>query len=320
MTEAELPSPETLLGLGEPILSAREVAAKAGLDLEDAKRLWRAMGFAVIPETERYFTESDVEVLQELTEFMRAGFADLELVLGITRAMSQSLGRITEAEVEAIRQQLTRSPELAQTVVASEGKVAMEALEALEKFLVYVWRRHLAGALQRAQVLEPRGSAVDMSVGFADLVGFTRLSRQVDEDELQRIIERFETVAQDVATATGGRIVKTIGDEVMFVADEPEQAAELALGMAEGSEWVDDGLEVRVGVALGDLTAHHGDYFGPVVNLASRAARVAHPNAALVSEELAGALGDASYELKPIPRRRLKGIGSPQLYVLRRPG
>ena len=316
----ELPEPEELLGLGEPRYSALEVSAKSGLGVEDAKRLWRAMGFVVVPETEMYFTEADLKTLTELAEFMAAGFADFDTVLGTTRAMSQNVGRITETEVDAVRTALERNPELAVNVMESKGDLAKEAFDALGRFLVHVWRRHMADALRRAQVLEPPGSAVQMAIGFADLVGFTRLSRHVDQDELERVIERFEAVAQEAATAVGGRIVKTIGDEVMFVADHADQAAAMALSIVAECARSGSEVEVRVGGAIGDLIGHHGDYFGPTVNLASRAARAARPNSVLISEEFAQALSDETYAVKPIPPRRLKGIGSPQLYVLRRAG
>src|SRR5688500_16438318 len=186
-----------------------------------------------------------------------------------------------------MRHELGQSPDLALKVLESKGDVAKEAFGSLERFLVYVWRRHLAEALQRAQVLEPQGASVQMAVGFADLVAFSRISRHLDQGELEGLIERFEAVAQEAATAVGGRIVKTIGDEVMFVADEASQAAEMALAMVEACSRSDAEVEIRVGVATGELISHHGDYFGPTVNLASRAARAARPNSVLVGEDFA---------------------------------
>src|SRR5688500_1729227 len=211
MDEQQLPPPEHLLGLGEPVYNALEVSEKSGLGVEDAKRLWRAMGFVVVPETEKFFTEADLSTVKELARFMEAGFADFETVLGTTRTMSQNVGRIAETEVEAIRDAVVRNPALARRVLESKGEVAKEAFGSLERFLVYVWQRHLAHALQRAQVMEPQGSSVQMAVGFADLVGFARLSRHLDQGELEGLIERFESAAQEAATAVGGRIVKTIG-------------------------------------------------------------------------------------------------------------
>jgi adenylate cyclase len=313
-----LPPDEQLLGLGEPKYTSLEVVEKTGLDLETAKRLWRAMGFVVVPETETYFTDADIAVLKRLVEFMEAGFADLDLILGITRTMSQSIARIAEAEAEAIRERLASSPDLARRILDTRGATANEAFESLEEFLVYVWRRHLVGAFQREDLLGLEGPTVTMSVGFADLVAFTRLSQQLSETELAEIIERFESLAQEAATEVGARIVKTIGDEVMFVADEPRTPAAMALRLLESCA-DEELIDLRIGVATGEVTAHHGDYFGPSVNLANRAARAANPGTVLISEKLGEALAeDADFEVKPIPRRRLKGIGSTQLYVLRR--
>lgn len=316
--DESMPPPEELLGLGEPRYSALDVSAKTGLDVEEAKRLWRAMGFVVVPEEDIYFTQGDVDVLTRLVDFMEQGFADIDVVLGTTRTMSQSVARIAEAEADAIRDQLFSYPPLAERLVATEGASAKEAFAALEEFLVYVWRRRLADALNRGDVLALSGPSVDLTVGFADLVGFTRLSREITESELSELIERFEAMAQEATTEFGGRIVKTIGDEVMFVADDCHVAADVALRLMEHSE-TDEQIDIRIGLAMGELTAHHGDYFGNTVNLASRAARAARPGTALVSEEIAEALDERpGYDTKPIPKRKLKGIGSSQLYVLRR--
>jgi adenylate cyclase len=182
--------------------------------------------------------------------------------------------------------------------------------------MTYVWKRQLVHALQRGQVFEPQAGKEALAVGFADIVGFTRLARELNENEIAALVDGFESKAQDAATETGSRIVKTIGDEVMFVSEAVRGATEMALALTDRKE---GDFEVRVGVAHGELTAHHGDYFGNTVNLASRAAGVALPGTVLISEEIAEGLSDdPGYEIKPIPRRRLKGIGHAQLYVLRR--
>ena len=96
--------------------------------------------------------------------------------------------------------------------------------EVMPGVLEYVWRRHLeVEARRRLAQLEgsaPRARAPPWSSGFADLVGFTALSQQIPEDELAHVVGRFEAVAADVVSVHGGRLVKTIGDEVMFSADD----------------------------------------------------------------------------------------------------
>ena len=62
-----------------------------------------------------------------------------------------------------------------------------------------------------------------------------------------------------------------IGDEVMFLVDDPVHAAEIALGLADASHDAAELSDVRVGMALGPVIEREGDAFGATVNLASRA-------------------------------------------------
>ena len=164
------------------------------------------------------------------------------------------------------------------------------------RLLEYVWRRHLQAATRRAMLDRIRGSdggiSPVMAVGFADMVGFTMLSQHLGDDELAAVVSRFEELAHDTVVALGGRVVKMIGDEVMFVVQTATGAAEIGLSLAEA--YSDDELlsDVRVGLAIGPVLVQDGDYYGPVVNLASRLVGVADPGTVLVSEEFRTALAD----------------------------
>jgi adenylate cyclase len=200
------------------------------------------------------------------------------------------------------------------------------ALPAMAKLLDYVWRRHLQAAVRRAVLLRGRGTDAGMSpltaVGFADMVGFTVLSQHLGDEELAAVVARFEALAHDTVVALGGRVVKMIGDEVMFVVPSPMSAAEIGLSLAEA--YADDELvsDVRVALAVGRALLQDGDYYGPVVNLASRLVGVAHPGTVLVSDEFRTALGaDADrFEMKPLRPRTLKDLGRVQAWKLSRPG
>ncbi len=162
-----------------------------------------------------------------------------------------------------------------------------------------------------------------MAVGFADMVGFTVLSQHLGDAELAAIVARFEELAHDTVVALGGRVVKMIGDEVMFVVESPVNAARIGLSLAEayaGDELLSD---VRVALAVGPTLVQEGDLYGPVVNLASRLVAVAHPGTVLVSDELRTALvedGGGEFETHPLRPRTLKDIGRVQAWKLIRAG
>jgi adenylate cyclase len=132
-------------------------------------------------------------------------------------------------------------------------------------------------------------------------------------------VERFEETASDVVAEHGGRLVKTLGDEVLFSADTARTGAEIGLSVAEAVR-EDEGIpDVRVGMAYGPVLPLRGDVFGTTVNLASRLTTMARPGTALVDAGMAGELrADDAYDLTRIARRRAHGLGMVQPYVLRR--
>ena len=249
------------------------------------------------------------------------------MVLQLARVFGQSLSRMADSQMATLR---ARVEEPLRSAGASEHEVA-EAVTAvtaamlptIEGLVVYSWRRHLAAAAQRQLFFGPEGSTGQetLAIGFADMVGFTAISQQLDEHELAGIVDRFESVAYDTIAEYGGRVVKMIGDEVMFVTDDPAAGAMIAATLAEvyGD---DEGMpDVRVGLAMGPVLAREGDYFGPTVNLASRIVNIAYAGNAVVSDEVHEALKDDDrFGWKALRPRRLKGIGWTPLWVLTHPG
>jgi adenylate cyclase len=118
--------------------------------------------------------------------------------------------------------------------------------------------------------------------------------------------------------AGGGRVVKMIGDEVMFLVDDPVHAAEIALGLADASRDAAELSDVRVGMAVGPVVEREGDAFGATVNLASRATAIAYPGTVVVSPELRELLEDRpELAFRAMRPRYLKHIGRVALSVLR---
>jgi adenylate cyclase len=284
--------------------------------LDRAQRLWRALGFPDVDDDNIAFTDLDVQALQTVQGLVDLGIIDEETQLATTRAMGQSLSRLAEWQVSVLTTALGKIDEIGPEAAT---EAARELVPVLEGLMGYVWRRHLEASAARALANPGDVVARTMTVGFADLVGYTALTRHVDEDELARLIGGFESITSDVIAQEGGRVVKTVGDEVMFVADNPEAGAEIALQVCEMVEAAADLPEVRVGVAYGTVLARLGDIYGEPVNLAARLTSIARPGSILVDRELGNALeGNEKYHLRRVAPRPVRGYALLAPFRLRR--
>jgi adenylate cyclase len=332
--------------LGSALYTGEELARLTGVPLEDAERLWAELGFAPVAPDQRHFTEADAEVLRNVAEFRQWGVVGFDDIAAMTRVLGQALARAAGAEARLIMTGVARpgrrhrgraghgragTPEAAEAAEphgddegAPSATASLEHDDALEtavtvgaevseRFLSYVWRRHLAAALRRA--LDPRPTEV---VGFADLVGYTRLSARLEPAELPALLGRFQQLATTQAGAQGGRVVKLIGDAVMFLAPDPRSAALAALGLRDAMRTDPEAPKVRIGLATGPLVHLEGDVYGDTVNRASRIAELARPDTVLADDDTAAALADAEeVALRPIRPHRLKGIGLTRCWAVR---
>jgi adenylate cyclase len=336
----------------------RDVAEITGIPLELIRRFWRALGFPDVALDDRMFTDLDVEALQVLRSLVDLGVADLDTALQLARVVGSSMARIAEAEVSPALRGMIGGAGAADATDAADrfARVADQWLSAVGQLLEFVWRRHLQVAVRRSMLLRTRGetgSLPVLAVGFADMVGFTMLSQQLSEQELAAVVSRFEEVAHDTVTRGGGRVVKMIGDEAMFVTESVVDAARIGLSLAE--TYADDELlsDVRVALAAGPVLVQDGDFYGPVVNLASRVVVMAAPGSVLVTDEFKRALepgggdaagGDAAgagttpadaprgrdqaervvaqdeFVFRALRPRQVRDLGRVQLWVLRRRG
>jgi adenylate cyclase len=312
-----------------------EVAQMTGMDLDLARRFWRALGFPDVELEERMFTDLDIEALVILRSMMDLGVADVDTSLQFARVIGSSMARIAEAEVspQARGLAIAGGTGSSDTVEAADRFAALadHSLPAMARLLEFVWRRHVQAAVRRAMLLRSRsdsGALPVLAVGFADMVGFTTLSQQLSEEELAAVVARFEEVAHDTVTAGGGRVVKMIGDEAMFVTESALDAARIGLALAEayaGDELLSD---VRVALAVGPVLVQDGDFYGPVVNLASRVVNMAAPGSVIVTDDFhaavhggpRSAVSDGEFEFLALRPRRVKDVGRIQLWVLHRPG
>jgi adenylate cyclase len=243
----------------------------------------------------------------------------------MARVIGSSMARIAEAElVPGDMVSAEVDPILSADAFAG---IADVTIPAMAKLLEFVWRRQMAAGIQRSMMLRSHGLAPgqspEIAVGFADMVGFTLLSQHLSDEELAAVVGRFEEISHDIVTSARGRVVKMIGDEVMFVVDSVAAAARIGLSLADA--YADDDLlsDVRVGLACGPVLLRDGDYFGPTVNLAHRIVNIGNPGTVLMSDEFHTALVQEApdeFTAQALRPRLLKDLGRVQLWWCGRVG
>ncbi|WP_285320061.1 adenylate/guanylate cyclase domain-containing protein [Pseudarthrobacter sp. lyk4-40-TYG-27] len=315
-----------LLG-GERKLRRREVAAGAGLSLLSARKLWRALGFPNFGDEDVAFTERDQAALSTVVDLVRAGKLTEEAAISVTRAIGQMTDRMVVWQIEALVEDMVHEQGVTDAVARKRLVNELPALvDALEEVLVYSWRRQLNAGVQRLAVRAEAGLQASeegregdeddaplplaRAVGFADLVSYTSLSRRMNEKTLARLVQRFENKCAEIISVGGGRLVKTVGDEVLYIAETPAAGAEISLALAEAFTADEILPEARVAMVWGRILSRLGDIYGPTVNLAARLTTLADPGTVLVDSMTASALEhDERFVLIPQDPENVRGFG-----------
>jgi adenylate cyclase len=301
-----------------------QVAQLSGMPPDRFRRLWHALGFSEAAEDDVVFTDDDVDALYTLSDLVDAGFVAPGTEASFARALAQPLARLADWQTSLLtgalaRDRAGRSDEPGATL-GDVPPTADALLSLLRKVQDYVWRRHLAAAVERAPTAPTGGEERELAVGFADLVGYTTRTRGMSGAELAVMVEDFEATAAEVVARGGGRVVKTVGDGVLFTAADPAAAAEIGLSLPERWGAVDR-PPLRVGLAHGRVLTRLGDVYSSVVNLASRLTTVARAGSVLVDRELAARLRQhPGYRIEPLQRRSVRGFDDLQPWLVSRCG
>jgi adenylate cyclase len=308
---------ERLVRLGPRELTWPEVCSRAGVEHDVADVLWRALGFPDVSPEEHAYTEEDVRALAIAAEGIEMLEGDrreaaLEAIVREARMVSAHLTRVAEIEIDAMAEM--RALGLRERLFDGAFQRGLERSD-MAWLLLYGLRRRLDEALRRRMAIEV-GNQPELAVGFIDLVGFTRISGSLEDDEFADLLSRFESLASDIVTEAGGRVVKLIGDEAMFVAPAAQGATRAALDLVAACQA--NGLPAgRAGLAVGPVLPRGGDYFGRAVNLASRLVDDAPPGGVLADEQLVRAIReDSTFAVEPQGPRPVRGLGNVEVWRL----
>lgn len=317
-----LPVERGLAGDG-PRYTPREVAEISGADLGLLQRASAALGIPYPDPDERTLADADLESARRVKAFLDAGLPE-DGILQVTRTIGMATARIAEANRELTVRTLMQPGDTERDLALRFAAAAEQMLPLFEPILLYAARAHLLEQIRRDVIgaadlaSGELGATTEVSVCFADLVGFTKLGEEIAPEELGLVAGRLEEMATAVAEPPV-RLVKTIGDAAMLVSTDAEVMTDAALRLIEASE--EEGEEfpqLRAGVARGHALAQTGDYYGRPVNLASRITGIAKPGSVLADEAARDAAPDA-FDYSFAGERRLKGFESRcKLYRVRR--
>jgi len=313
---------------GRPRYTTVEVAERSGVPIDELERQWRSLGVAVPGRDEVVMSADDLAAADRIREVLDAGL-DSDQLAELSRTIAVAMSQFAAASRQVVGQTFVGEGGTEGEVSDRVKQGAGGLVPTVGPTLDYVYRLHLREQLRHAAFDEVSDGGIvasppdagALAVGFADLVDFTKLGEQLPPEELGRVTGRLEVIAREVSHGPV-RLVKLIGDAVMFASADTdallEAAHELLERMAEGED--EDELPlIRAGCAYGPVFTRGGDYYGRSVNLASRITETARPGSVLVTEEIRDHSASGAFSFSRARRKHLRGVsGSVELYRCRR--
>ena len=302
---------------GEPRYSLEEVAERAGLPVEFLSRQLRSLGVVVPGPEETALSAEDLEQAHRAKLLMDSGL-EAEEIAELGRTIAVAMSQFAAASRQVMATAFARPEDTEHDIAERIGEQAESLIPLVGPTMDYVYRLHLREQLRHAAFAagDLRGreapASETVTVGFADLVGYTELGQSVPPEELGRVTGRLDEISREVATGPV-RLVKLIGDAAMLTSPDTEALIEAMFELLEGMEVDEEGEEgsnfpvLRAGIARGAVLSRGGDYYGAPVNLASRITDVARPGSVLVSKEVMDEVA-ALYDFSDAGRKHLKGI------------
>jgi adenylate cyclase len=318
-----------LMGDDGTYVSAREISERYNVDLQLLQRIQRAIGLVRVDDPDAaVHMRADGEAAAYAQRFVDLGLDPDKMVLAV-RVLAEGLSRAAEVMRYTALSAIMR-PGATELQIAQGSKELVSRIEPLLGPMVtdmlFMQLRHMmeteaVNAAERAAG-KPLPGARQVTVAFADLVGFTKLGEAISAEDLGQLASRLGYLARD-ATVPPVRFIKSIGDAVMFVCPDPVPLLDVVLKLVDAVDTDNDFPRLRAGVASGMAVSRAGDWFGNPVNVASRVTNVARPGTVLVADSVWEALNDpgdtGQFNGSYAGARRLKGIKNEvKLFRIRR--
>ena len=291
-----------------------EVADSSGLEPPFLARLLQALGAPISEEDERVYSDDDVEAAKRAKLFLDAGLPK-EGVLETSRLIGISMANLADANVDLVGEVFTEPGVDERELALRYAAAAKTMAPLLGDTLLHAYRIHLRERIRQAVITEAELAAGrisgsdEVTIAFADLVGFTRLGESLEIEQIGDLTGRLFELASDAARPPV-RLVKMIGDAAMFASLESEAILDAVLGLVQAAG-TDEIPPLKVGVARGQALGRGGDWYGRPVNLAARITSFARPDSVLVDQSTRDSLESADgdrFAFSFAGKRRFKGI------------
>jgi adenylate cyclase len=304
---------ERVLAAEQPRYTQVELAEQSGLDIDFLAEARRALGAPAVDPDERVLTEDDRELIDGAAALLSAGLSR-DQFLDLTRLMSTAMRNVAAGLMSTFGEALLRPGDNERDLglryadtLRHLGPLAAPTLgRMLNLRLREVIRDAAVGQAELHSGHLP--GAQPVTVGFVDIVGFTRLGEEIPPESLGELVREFERAVERV-TSPSVRLVKTIGDAAMLVAPTPKPVVDAVLGLVEDSRGADDRPMLRGGIASGEALPRVGDWYGRPVNLASRLTSFARRGSVVASKDVHDAVPENGYAWSFAGNRRFKGLG-----------
>lgn len=305
-----------------------EAAEAADVDLLLARKAWRSLGLPNLREDDVYFTDYDAEALRTVDSMIGQDGITQDGVLSIVRSVGQMMDRMVAWQVESIVEDMVAHQHISDAEARRRLlNVLPDLLGKIDDLTRYGYRRQLNNAVIRLALKDENSELEEGAVaqtlplargiGFADMVSYTSLSRQMNEKTLAGLVQHFEQRCAEIVAVGGGRIIKTVGDEIIFLTESPEAGARISLALSRFIKEDPELPELRVAFVWGRILPRLGDVYGATVNLASRLVALAEPGVVLTDASTAHVLdGDERFVLVPQGVRNVRGFGDVQPVAL----
>jgi adenylate cyclase len=300
-----------------------ELAEELGLTFESLRGMYAVWGLPA-PIPGQRVREDDARVLAVQRAYPDQGL-DADLIVRATSFFGENLRRVAESQVEffmsALVEPLLAAGHSPSTVLAMVAPVSAALQPSGRELVAWLHQRHfeslvmqqvvlmLEEALERTGHVRGRPSSPP-AVAFMDLSGFTRLTEQAGDEAAAELASTLRDLVTETSQMYGGRVVKLLGDGVMFYFTSPTFAVACSVDLVE--RVAEAGLPpARAGVHAGPVVFRDGDYFGRTVNVASRIVNYARPREVLVGEEVADHDPPPGVVYREVGPTVLKGLREP---------